>query len=127
MPLSLSAAENLVITDYVGKWVPHYKSNSKVSEIIYINSDMSSKLEQAFKNGNKQILESKANELEIIGDILVFKYYYKNKLVNKTVLSGWKTRNIYQIYGIMYLYNEGKQFNGLPISFRKAKANKALK
>ena len=124
LPLNLIAAENLVKLDYVGKWKSIFLTTTKAGEILYIRDDMSSTLEQTFKDGKKQILHTKENEFETIGDLLIFKYYYKEKLVNKTLLSGWKSGDRYQIYGTMFLYNEGKQFNGLPASFRKIKANK---
>ena len=120
MPFQATAAENLEKGDYVGKWVSLWAATKGETQFIYINQDMSSRLERHFSKDDKQILYSKPGDLDSIEDILIFRYLENNNLVYKLALSGWKSGSVHQMYGTLFLYKDGKQFNGLPVSFGKA-------
>ena len=85
-----------------------------------INKDYSTHFERKFDHGNNQKFDSPASLFTQQEDLLIIKYNNKqNELRYKLVLSGWRTGDTYALYGFMYMYRNGKQFNGLPVSFRK--------
>ncbi len=116
----LYATENLLATDYIGTWVTHGKTPVKdEKQSLIINKDNSSYFERNF-DGNKQMFNSPSSLFLKQEDLLIIKYNNKdNELRYKLVLSGWRSGETYALYGFMYMYSEGKQFNGLPVSFRR--------
>jgi hypothetical protein len=118
--VSVNATENLLSKDYIGTWVTHGRTSVKgEKQILIINQDNSSYFERKFDDNNQQF-NSPVSLFAQQDDLLIIKYNNKdNELRYKLVLSGWRSGEIYAIYGFMYMYSDGKQFNGLPVSFRK--------
>ena len=117
---TVSATENLLSTDYDGTWLTHGATVVKgEKQKLIINNDHSSYFERKFDDVTQKYNAS-ASAFTQQEDLLIIKYYKKpNDLRYKLVLSGWRSGDTYALYGFMYMYSEGKQFNGLPISFRK--------
>lgn len=120
LPLTGNASENSLDDDYSGKWVTHSQTSVKgEKQVLVINNDHSTYFERSFDNV-LQKFNSSGSEYTQQEDILIIKYYDTPKALRyKLVLSGWKSGDTLSLYGTMYMYREGKQFNGLPISFRK--------
>lgn len=120
LPLTVNASENLLDKDYSGKWVTQGPTSVKgEKQVLVINNDHSSYFERSFDNV-LQKFNSPESEYTQQEDILIIKYYDTPKTLRyKLVLSGWKSGDTLSLYGTMYMYHEGRQFNGLPVSFRK--------
>ena len=114
------SAENLLSTDYIGTWVTHGRTSVKgEKQKLIINKDDSSYFERNFDKNNQKF-NSPAALFSHQEDLLIIKYNNKdNELRYKLVLSGWRSGETYALYGFMYMYSDGKQFNGLPVSFRR--------
>jgi hypothetical protein len=120
MSVSVGATDNLLSTDYVGTWVTHGRTSVKgEKQTLIINKDNSSYFERKFDDNNQKF-NSPASLFTQQEDLLILKYNNKpNELRYKLVLSGWRSGDVYVLYGFMYMYSDGKQFNGLPVSFRR--------
>lgn len=116
----LFATENLSKNDYVGDWESDWAAVNGESQKLTINSNNSSVFVRHFKNGEEQILKSET--MEIVDDIIIINYKSKeNALIYKLVLSGWSSYKKLKLYGTMFMYNNGTQYNGLPITFARGK------
>ena len=109
-------ADNLSTNDYFGTWRSDWVAVKGESQTLQINSDSKSVFSRTFADGKRQVCQS--GKIEKNGDLLILRCEYeKGGLVYKLVLSGWKLDEIKKIYGTMYMYKDGVQFNGLPVSF----------
>ena len=118
--VSVNATENLLPTDYEGTWLTYGATPVKdEKQKLIINKDNSSYFERKFDDV-KQQYNASTSDFTLQEDLIIIKYFKKpNDLRYKLVLSGWRSSKTYALYGFMYMYNEGKQFNGLPVSFRR--------
>ena len=73
---------------------------------------------------NRDILSysSKDHDFQMEEDIIILKYFTKEfGLTYKMVLSGWHIQEsdvkASKIYGMLFLYQNGRQYNGFPVSF----------
>jgi hypothetical protein len=117
---SANATENLLPTDYEGTWLTYGATPVKdEKQKLVINKDNASYFERKFDDV-KQKYNASTSDFIQQEDLLIIKYYKKpNDLRYKLVLSGWRSGDTYALYGFMYMYSKGKQFNGLPVSFRR--------
>jgi hypothetical protein len=117
---SANATDNLLTTDYEGTWLTYGATPVKgEKQKLIVNNDNSSYFERTFDHV-KQQFNAQSSDFTLQEDLLIIKYYKKpNDLRYKLVLSGWRSGKTYALYGFMYMYSEGKQFNGLPVSFRR--------
>jgi hypothetical protein len=114
------ASENLNKDDYPGTWYSGWVAvqGEKQTLVININKDDSSSFKRVMPDGKPITLTSKS--INRIEDIVII--YYSDSdgsLVYKLALSGWRSNNSKMIYGTMFMYNKGKQYNGLPVSFKQ--------
>ena len=104
----------------MGTWTSQWTVIEGESQILKILENKSSVFERNFEDGSKQLVTS--NNIEYLDDLLIIKYTNKNgQLIVKLVMSGWHSYGRYQLYGTMYMYNEGKLYNGLTVSFARGK------
>lgn len=109
-------ADNLSPDDYFGIWGSSWTAVEGETQKLQINADLSSIFIRTFVDGERESFRS--NQSEMIGDLLLLKYFDKEgRLQCQLVLSGWKVDDTKRIYGTMYMYRQGVQFNGLPVSF----------
>jgi len=108
-------SENLTIEDYPGKWIADWVAVKGESQSLVISKDLSTVFKRKMK-GSEQIFKSK--NIEPIDDYIVLNYKYnEGKMAYKIILSGWKVEKTKKLYGTMFMYQNGEQFNGLPVSF----------
>jgi hypothetical protein len=116
----LFAIENLSQSDFIGTWASQWTVIEGENQLLTILEDKSSVFERNYEDGSKQVVKSK--NIEYLDDLLIIKYTNKNgQLIVKLVMSGWHSYGRYQLYGTMYMYNEGKLYNGLTVSFARDK------
>ena len=120
LPTLVHGSENLEQADYYGMWVSNRAPVAEENQTLTINSDLSSQFERKFKNTGNQSFIAHSASAEIKDDLLILSYRQSDeKLRYKLVLSGWKSRDTKVLYGTMFMYREGNQFNGVPESFRE--------
>ena len=113
------AAENLTGDDYDGAWKSDYAAVKSEEQTLEISLDTGSVFERHFESGNSQILNT--SEHELIDDLLILAFNSPdNAFGYKLVLSGWKSGARKTLYGSMFMYRKGVQFNMLPVSFAPA-------
>ena len=117
---NLYAAENLRQDDYFGTWETYGPTSVKgEKQKLIINKDYSAYFQRKV-NDVLISLNASVEDYNQQEDVLIIKFKKPSReLRYKVVLSGWKSGDTYALYGMMYMYREGKQFNGIPISFRK--------
>ncbi len=115
----LFAAENLKQGDYDGTWKSNYAAVKNEKQVLEIALDSVSVFERHFENSNSQVLKTEA--FELIDDLLVLTFTSPDKVFGyKLALSGWKSTSRKTLYGSMFMYRNGVQFNMLPVSFVSA-------
>lgn len=113
---SQTIAGNLSMNDYFGTWSSDWTAVKGESQTLQIKSDSKSIFVRAFADGKRQVYGS--DKIDKNDDLLILEYEDNNGgLVYKLVLSGWTLDKTKKIYGTMYMYRDGVQFNGLPVSF----------
>lgn len=113
------AAENLVHEDYVGTWKSNYVAVKNEQQILKVSLDSGSVFERHFEDSKSQILNTAT--FELIDDLLILTFTSPDSLFGyKLALSGWKSDKRKTLYGSMFMYRKGIQFNMLPISFISA-------
>ena len=114
------AIDNLSQSDHIGTWISEWAVVDGEKQILTILEDKSSTFERHFKNKSKKIFRSAG--IEYLDDLLIIKYKNnKGQVVCKLVISGWHSYGKYTLYGTMYMYNEGIQYNGLTVSLKRDK------
>ena len=114
---ALVYAANLERNDLSGTWVSKWVSLKKEKQILIISPSLSSYFERQFENSPNQRFRSE--RAQMLEDIHVIKYgNEEGDLRYKQVLSGWKIKNTKMLYGTMFVYEKGEQFNGLPVSLK---------
>ena len=114
----LFATDNLSQLDYFGTWNSEWTVIEGEKQVLSISKDKSSIFERRFKDGVKQIFKS--SDIEYLDDLLIIKYNNKKgQLIHKLVMSGWHSYGKYKLYGTMYMYNKGTQYNGLTVSLKR--------
>lgn len=115
----LFAAENLMRDDYNGAWTSSYVVVKNEKQILNISLNSRSVFERHFENNNSQVLNTERYEL--IDDLLVLTFKSPGNVFGyKLALSGWKSKKRKTLYGSMFMYKNGVQFNMLPVSFVSA-------
>jgi hypothetical protein len=111
-----SAAENLIQEDYSGTWNSDYAAVKNEKQILIISLSSVSVFERHFENKNTQVLNTET--FELVDDLLILTFTSPDNVFGyKLVLSGWKSNNRKMLYGSMFMYRKGTQFNMLPVSF----------
>jgi len=121
------AAENLARIDFEGSWKSNYTAVKGETQRLKISFDSKSTFERHFElpllhikqspdEGKSQFSETRTFELN--DDVLIL--LFTSQDINneyKLVLSGWKSDENKVLYGAMFMYRNGTQFNMLPVSF----------
>ena len=119
LPLHTFAAENLTEQDYDGSWNSNYAAVKNEKQILKISLSGESIFERYFENSSSQKLN--ASEFKILDDLLVFTFTSPDNVFGyKLALSGWKSRSKKVLYGSMFMYRNGIQFNMLPVSYEQS-------
>ena len=115
------AAQNLERSDFIGSWVSNWTSVKGEEQSLDITDSLTSVFHRKFEGKvHEQRYTSNQSAAELIDDMLVIKYQNEESvLVYKLVLSGWKSTNAKVLYGTMFMYRNGNQYNGLPVSFNE--------
>lgn len=106
----------------VGSWEANWTAvNGELQNIEFTKSGAST-FTRKFKDGDVIEVTSTPKDLQILDDIIVFKYYDGDFGIRyKLVLSGWALEDEGEkakvLYGTLFLYQLGKQFNGFSVSF----------
>ena len=117
MPVLAHSSCNLREQDYAGEYTSDWVAVKGEKQALRINGDHSSEFVRTFEAGDSQRFQSKS--FQLVEDVLIIKYFKESgALAYKLILSGWKIDEIKALYGTMYMYRDGKQYNGLPVSFR---------
>jgi hypothetical protein len=112
----LFAAENLKQGDYEGTWKSNYVAVKNEKQLLKIALDSVSVFERHFENSNSQVLNTET--FELLDDLLVLTFTSPDNVFGyKFALSGWKSTSRKTLYGSMFMYRNGIQFNMLPVSF----------
>ena len=112
------SASNVVPNNVAGIWRASWVAVKGEQQTLIISENMSSTFTRIFNDGKKQIFE--ASKLEIVDDLIIVKYESKDKASGyKLVLSGWSRESKSVLYGTMFMYKSGEQFNGLPVTFQR--------
>jgi len=112
---NVGLTDNLTNADYVGEWKSNWVAVEGAQQRLIISSDKSSIFEIKYEENVQQY---KSKSIEIIDDLLVIKYSFnEGNNLYKLVLSGWRIGTSKRLYGTMYIYKNGDNFNGLPVSF----------
>lgn len=110
------AAENMTHQDYDGNWNSNYLAVKNEKQILKISLNGESIFARHFENSNSQILNT--TEFKILDDLLILTFTSPDKVFGyKLALSGWKSKSKKVLYGSMFMYRNGIQFNMLPVSY----------
>ena len=113
------ASENLNRDDYDGTWKSTYTAVKNEKQILKISLDALSVFERHFEESDSQVLST--DKFEVIDDLLVITFSSPDNAYGyKLALSGWKSNKRKTLYGSMFMYRKGIQFNMLPVSFASA-------
>ncbi len=113
------AAENLMRGDYDGAWISTYSAVENEKQILNIFLNAESVYERHFESSKSQILTTE--KYELVDDVLLLLFNSPDNVFGyKLVLSGWKSKSYKKLYGSMFMYRNGVQFNMLPVSFEPA-------
>lgn len=105
----------LTKSDYIGTWKSGQVAMTGEKQILTIRKGYKSSYERILSDGGHQ--NEYSNNIRFVGDIAIISYDAKASWpAYKLVLSGWKDGDTKQIFGIMYMYQHGALFNGIPIS-----------
>lgn len=112
----LFAAENLMRGDYDGAWKSNYEAVKDEKQILNISLDSRSVFERHFESNNSQVLSTEGYEL--LDDLIVLTFNSPDNVFGyKLALYGWKSKKRKTLYGSMFMYRNGVQFNMVPVSF----------
>lgn len=118
-----AASVTITKEQIIGEWVSHYGFGNKkpanaTSNFLKITSDFNITLIRPLSSGGTQTFHASQNSIEINSDIYIFSFPAKSPISYKLVLSGWVNGNSKLLFGMLYLYNNGELYNGIPVSFK---------
>lgn len=107
----------------VGEWESNQVSVPGEKQTLRFSADKSSKFVRTFKDGRVLSYDSYLKDIQMEEDIIILEYHTEEfGLTYKMVLSGWHVEDAgvkgSALYGMLFLYQEGRQYNGFPVSFR---------
>ena len=121
LPLPAIAAENLDHNDLVGTWHSYWSSVEGEVNVLTINDDLSSQFVRASVLAPDSLEYSwESSEIMFVDDLAVIEYRDDDELIYKLVLAGWKSETTRRLFGQMYMYRDGRIFNGLPIALESS-------
>ena len=120
-PFATIAAENLGHDDLVGTWHSYWSSVEGEVNVLTINNDLSSQFARASVESPKSLEYSWISpEMTFVDDLVIIEYRDDDELIYKLVLAGWKSGTTRRLFGQMYMYRDGRLFNGLPVALESS-------
>ncbi|MCW8966160.1 MAG: hypothetical protein OQK82_05690 [Candidatus Pacearchaeota archaeon] len=120
-------AETVTIQKHklIGKWVSHlgYGAKPKPStriDYLTITKEFNISYERNISKSKKQIIKARNTEFHKSNEFYIIDFNTEKDTNFKLVFSGWVNGNEKLIFGMLYLYNKGQLFNGIPVSFKKS-------
>ena len=121
LPLATIAAEDLDHNDLVGIWHSYWSSVEGEVNVLTINDDLSSLFARASVLAPDSLQYSwESPEIMFVDDLAIIEYRDDDELVYKLVLAGWKSETTRRLFGQMYMYRDGRIFNGMPIALESS-------
>lgn len=117
---SAFSAENLHRNEYAGEWVQVHPITEGETSTLLITEELAVRFTRSFSTGYPdQHFSTPAGGLHFIDDIAIVEFHWENgELAYKLVVSGWCSSKHRRIFGTMFMYRDGKLFNGLPVGFK---------
>jgi hypothetical protein len=105
-----------------GTWMSDRVAVAGEKQTLIFRQDKTTKFVRVMKEQGTLNYDSKSADFQMEEDIIILKYHTKEYgLTYKMVLSGWHIEEAgvkaSKLYGMLFLYRNGKQFNGFPVSF----------
>jgi hypothetical protein len=105
-----------------GSWKSARVSVPGEKQTLVFQKDKVTKFIRVLKEHGTLSYESKPEDFQMEEDIIILKYHTEEfGLTYKMVLSGWHVEEsgvkASKLYGMLFLYQDGKQYNGFPVSF----------
>ena len=122
------AMENLSQGDYLGDWKSREYSTTKERLFVTFSENSGFKLKRIFPTGAWQECDSGAEDVVYLDGVMLAHCNIAAKLGFKLVVSGYCSGETKIIFGMLYLYQDGVLYNGIPISLTQnvKKDNKPL-
>ncbi len=120
---SAVASENVVRSNFDGTRHSDWAAVAGEKQELSIALDETSVFEGNFDNTSRKSRAQRlaSDDFEVHGDVLHITFTsHDGSYGYKLVLSGWKSATHEVLYGSMFMYRAGVQFNMLPVSFRQA-------
>ena len=116
-PITVSGA-NLDRSDLNGEWVTPWRQVDGEVQRLVVSLDGESIFERRFTNAEAQVHTT--SEHLLVDDLLILVFGEDGaRSQYKLVLSGWKTSGTTRLYGAMFMYRNGVQFNMMLVAFDK--------
>jgi len=119
LALSACTASSVDNSHYVGSWSNTHPITQGESNTFEISDQYRVNFTRSFSNeAPDQTLVTESDGIRFVSDLAIIELHWATgELAYKIVLSGWSSSERRMIFGTMYLYRDGKVFNGLPVSF----------
>jgi hypothetical protein len=119
LALSACGASSMENSNYVGSWSNTHPISKGESNTLEISDKYRVSFTRSFSNEHPdQSLATETDGIRFVDDLAIIDLHWATgELAYKIVLSGWSNSGRRMIFGTMYLYRDGKVFNGLPASF----------
>ena len=120
-------AESLTIQKHelVGKWETHFgygvtpKPDARIDN-LNISKEFNVSYEMAISKAKKQVVKAKSTEFHKNDEFYIISFNTGKETTFKLVFSGWVNGDRKLLFGMLYLYNKGQLFNGIPVSFKSS-------
>ena len=120
-------AENLQVADFYGAWIAKSTIVTGEKERLLIEPEKIVTFTREFTHYPTQTFKSGSDKFHLFEGILILGFDENEHGSNyKLVLSGWKTRNFKKLYGTLYMYEHGEQFNGISVIFEPVNQSKLI-
>jgi hypothetical protein len=111
-------SDNLQLSDFYGAWIAKSTIVTGEKEKLFIRPDKSVTFSREFTHYPTQSFKIGSNKFCLLEDIMILDFdENKHGSKYKLVLSGWKTEKTKRLYGTLYMYEHGEQFNGISVMF----------
>lgn len=119
LALSACTASSVDNSHYVGSWSNTHPITQGESNTLEISDQYRVDFTRSFSNeAPDQTLVTESDGIRFVNDLAIIELHWATgELAYKIVLSGWSSSERRMVFGTMYLYRDGKVFNGLPVSF----------
>ena len=111
--------------ELIGVWETHFGYGTKPNtgariDHLNISKEFNVSYEMNFTSGKKQIVNAENTDFHVNNEFYIVTFDTGKETNFKLVFSGWVNGNEKLIFGMLYLYNNGQLFNGIPVSFKQS-------